>query len=124
MRLTEEEKAAFSALLLKEYGIELSRASEILPIIYLMHAYEEKMGSTIAAGFDFMDAAGKQLNASAERMEQLMTQTRESLDALAGQQTAVQSAPATTATGASVLVKVLLVLSVVQMLLIVVLLLR
>jgi hypothetical protein len=69
MMFTDQAKAEFSAMLLKEYGIELSRNSEILPIIYLMHQYEEKMGRTIAAGFTFMDEANNKLMAAAAELK-------------------------------------------------------
>ena len=77
MIFTDKEKANFSAMLLTEYGIEISRESEILPILFLMHNYEKKMGSTIATGFGFMDSAGTQLTNSSLKLEALMAEVRD-----------------------------------------------
>lgn len=79
MMFTDQAKASFSALLLKEYGIEISRDSEILPILYLMHNYEEKMGTTIATGFGFMDTAGTQLTNSSAKLDSLLAEIRDYL---------------------------------------------
>ena len=140
MMFTDQAKASFSAMLLKEYGIEIGRDSEILPILYLMHNYEEKMGTTIATGFGFMDTAGTQLTNSSAKLDTLLAEIR---DYLKSQQVASEEAKDTPIAGnvsasgdisasdrsntgrvLGVVPLLLLVIAVVQMLLLVLLLAR